>query len=283
MNLVAFCQPTHVFWLDSCPFGLGGYLDKEFAWCFEILEDLHFGASNNLLECIASIISPWVNMLADHLKQGDCSLLMMDSSMSAGWLRKTNFREIIKEDADPVQAKVRIEMVQHHPALFLEAGIKEYSQWFPGQENNVAEALSHDFDCSDDKLFHILHETCPLQLPQHFQIVLLPKKISLWLTSLLQKLPVKEQLWEAHTRTTLGRGTVSLGILNPSAFATTSSLTPSRDLNKTRSLELLPWLYGRDNFWDQLMTPWLWEQSEIPSWIYLRPTEKQPTQSNQGQ
>ncbi len=53
---------------------------------------------------------------------------MTDSSTSAGWLRKTNFREIIGDDPDPVQAKVRIEMAHHHAILFLKAGIKEYSQ-----------------------------------------------------------------------------------------------------------------------------------------------------------
>ncbi len=109
MNLVAFRRPTHVYRLDSCSFGLRGYSDEGLAWRFKIPEDLHFWASNNLLECIASIISPWVNMLAGHLKQGDCALLMMDSSTSVGWLRKTNFQEIIGKDADTVQAKVRIE------------------------------------------------------------------------------------------------------------------------------------------------------------------------------
>jgi hypothetical protein len=122
---------------------------------------------------------------------------MMHSSKSAGWLCKTDFWEIIGEDADPVQAKVRIKTARHHATLFLKAGMKEYSQRFPGRQNNVAVAFSHDFDRSDDELTQILRETCPSQLPQHFQIVPLPNKISLWLTSLLQKLPMKEQLWEA--------------------------------------------------------------------------------------
>jgi hypothetical protein len=279
MNLVAFCQPTHIYRSNSCPFGLRGYLDEGFAWHFEIPEDLRFRASNKLLKCIGSIVLPWVDMLAGCLKQGDCALLMTDSSRSAGWLCKTNFREIIGEDADPVQAKVHIKMGRHHATLFLKVSVKEYSQWFPGWENNVVNALSQDFDCSDDELTHILRETSPLQLPQHFQIVPLPNKISLWLTSLLQKLPMKEQLREAHTRTTLGRGTVSQGISKPLASATTSSLTPSQDLNETRSSELFPWLSGRDNFWDQLMTPWLWEQSEIPSWIYLQPSGETANQT----
>ncbi len=51
-------------------------------------------------------------------------------------------------------------------------------------------------------------------------------------------------------------------------------LTSSQDSNKTRSLVPLPWLSGKDSFLQQLMTPWLWEQSEIPSWIYLQPSGK---------
>jgi hypothetical protein len=68
MNLLVFHKPTHIYRLDSCPFGLGGYADKGYSWRFKIPEDLHFQASNNLLEYVASIILPWVDMLAGHLK-----------------------------------------------------------------------------------------------------------------------------------------------------------------------------------------------------------------------
>jgi hypothetical protein len=37
----------------------------------------------------------------------------------------------------------------------LEAGVKDYSQWFPGSENQVADALSRDDDLPDDKLIRI--------------------------------------------------------------------------------------------------------------------------------
>jgi hypothetical protein len=260
MNLIAFCQPTNIYQLDSCPFGLKGYSDEGFAWHFKMTEDLFFWASK---EYIASMISPY--MLAGHLKRGDCALSMTDSSTSAGWLCKTNFREFIGENVDLVQSRVCIDIAHHHATLFLEAGIKEYSQWFPGWENNAVNALLHDFDCSDNELTKILCESCPSQLPQHFQIVPLPNKISSWLASLLQRLPMKEQLREAHTRTMLGCGTNSPITSEPLALAKTSSLTPSQDPKKTRSLAPLPWLSGNDGFLQQLMTPWLWEQSKIPS------------------
>jgi hypothetical protein len=132
----------------------------------------------------------------------------------------------------------------------------------------------HDFDCSDNKLTKILRKSCPSQLPQHFQIVPLPNKITSWLISLLQRLPVKEQLQEAHTRTMLGHGTNSPSTFEPLASAMTSSLTPSQDPNKTRSLAPLPLLSRKESFLQQLMTPWLWEQSKTPSWIYLWPSAK---------
>jgi hypothetical protein len=69
MNLIVFHRQTHVYWLDSCSFGHRGYLDKGFAWLFKLPEELRFRASNNLLKYIASIISPWINMLAGHLNQ----------------------------------------------------------------------------------------------------------------------------------------------------------------------------------------------------------------------
>jgi hypothetical protein len=127
MNLIAFRKPTHVYWSDSCPYDLGGYSDDGFAWRFGIPADLQFCALNNLLECIKLIITPWVDMLAGRLNHGDCTLSMMDSSTSAGWLHKTNFWEILREDKDAVQATVCIKTAGHHATLFLNTGIKEYS------------------------------------------------------------------------------------------------------------------------------------------------------------
>ena len=61
---------------------------------------------------------------------------------------------------------VCIKTAHYHAIPFLETGTKEYSQWFPGHENNVADALSCDFDRSDIALTQILCDTNPLQLPQ---------------------------------------------------------------------------------------------------------------------
>ena len=78
-----------------------------------------------------------------------------------------------------------------------------------GKLNDVSDAPSRDHDSSYEELTHdILRTFVPSQMPEHFEIVQLPSKIVAWLTSLLQKLPVKTQLQERHTKTSLGRGSV---------------------------------------------------------------------------
>ena len=141
MNIISYRHPTHVYHSDLCPFGLGGYLDEGFAWRYALPPQLRFRASNNLLEFMALIISPWIDMLAGRLTSGDCALSMTDSTTSAGWIRKTNFKED-GDNVNPIKATVCIEIARHHAALFINANIKEYSQWFEGKKNPVADALS---------------------------------------------------------------------------------------------------------------------------------------------
>jgi hypothetical protein len=86
---------------------------------------------------MVSIISPWIDTIAGRLKEGDCSSSMKDSTTSEGWSRKTNF----KEDVDGIQATIRIEVACSHASWFMSHKIQEYSQWFPGNKNQVADAL----------------------------------------------------------------------------------------------------------------------------------------------
>jgi hypothetical protein len=106
MNQIAYRKPTHVYRSDACPAGIGGYSHEGFAWRFYLPNDLKFRASNNLLEHMAGIISPWVDILAGRLNDEDCSLSMMGSTISEGWMRKTNF----EEDKNRIQATIRIEV-----------------------------------------------------------------------------------------------------------------------------------------------------------------------------
>jgi hypothetical protein len=110
MNTIAYHRPAHAYRSDSCPAGLGGYSDEGFAWRYYLPKQLKFHASNNLLEHIAAIITPWVDIIAGCLTRGDCALSMTDSTTSEGWLKKTNF---IEDGESPIQATIRLEVPPH--------------------------------------------------------------------------------------------------------------------------------------------------------------------------
>ncbi len=196
LNSIAFHQPTHVYRSDSCPAGLGGYSHKGFAWHWYLPADLKFRASNNLLEHLAAIISPWIDILAGCLKSQDCVLLMTDSTTAEGWLNKSNFSKLGKSK---IQSLVRIEAAQMQATLFMSLGIKNYSQWFKAGSDEVSDALSCNDDWDDKELINIFHAFCPSQIPSHFRIVPLPRKITSWLIALLQKLPVSQQCNKVDT------------------------------------------------------------------------------------
>jgi hypothetical protein len=79
-------------------------------------KQLEVYSSNNLLKHLAGIIIPWINILAGHLKKGDCTLLMTDSLTSEGWLRKSNF---IKDSKEPIQTTIRLEVAPDHASQYL--------------------------------------------------------------------------------------------------------------------------------------------------------------------
>jgi hypothetical protein len=101
---------------------------------------------------------------------------MTNNTTSEGWLKKMNF---IEDGKEPIQATIQLEVARHHATNYLLGGIQEYSHWFRGADNNVADALSRDDNRSDDKLTNILRTHCYSQLPQHFKIVPQPNKIIL--------------------------------------------------------------------------------------------------------
>jgi hypothetical protein len=155
----------HAYQSNSCPAGLGGFSHQGFAWRFYLPRVLQFRTSNNLFEHLAAIITPWVNIIVGRLSNGDCALLMTNNTTSEGWLKKTNF---IEDREDPIQATICIEVARLHATHYLSRGIREYSQWFRGAKNMVADALSRDNHCSNEELINILCTHCPSQLPQHF-------------------------------------------------------------------------------------------------------------------
>jgi hypothetical protein len=132
--------------------------------------------------------------------------------------------------------------------LFAAVSIRKYSQWFRGANNQVAGALSQDNDRTDEELTEILHLHCPSQVPPHFEIVSLPRKIVSWLTLLLLWLPPKPELAEEHMRMMLGRGPATPNTATALASTGTISSMECPDSTESQSWGLLPWLYVKGDF-----------------------------------
>ena len=63
---------------------------------------------------------------------------MTDISTSEGWVQRVNFKE---DGEEQIQATTHLEVARSHISCLLAHGIKDYSQWFPGKENDVSDAL----------------------------------------------------------------------------------------------------------------------------------------------
>ena len=115
--------------------------------------------------------------------------------------------------------------------------IQDYSQWFPGEDNNVADSLSRDFQLADKELISYMHCFFPSQMPSRFKIIPLFNEIVLWLTLLLQRLPVNELFREEHMQTKHAHGIVGKGTANQLAWRQTFSLTDSTKNIESKLLE----------------------------------------------
>jgi hypothetical protein len=79
---------------------------------------------------------------------------MTNSTTLEGWLRKTNFSKLGDK---PIQASVHFEAARMHTMNYMTTSIREYNQWFKGQDNMVSNSLLRDNNWSDVELTHFLH------------------------------------------------------------------------------------------------------------------------------
>ena len=129
LNLLTFRRPTHIFWSDACPSGIGGFSQKSGkAWRFQIPEEFLTSVqrSNNLLEFVASVISVWIEII-DGASIHSCFLSFADNTSAVGWLHKANVDENTNKQ---LQSATR-----HFADLLMQADCCLYSQHFKGSEN----------------------------------------------------------------------------------------------------------------------------------------------------
>ena len=84
INNLVFRSPSRVYYVDSYPFGMGGYWAQGRAWRFYIPPSLRSIHTNNLLEFISQIICIWIDALDGNLPPLSCYLGCSDSTSSVG-------------------------------------------------------------------------------------------------------------------------------------------------------------------------------------------------------
>ena len=269
INMITFRQPTHAFFSDACPAGMGGYNDHGKAWRWAIPSHLQRRANINMLEHVASVIGPWIDILSDDLPPHSCSISMTNNTTSAGWLRKSNFAET-GENAPHLLAKLQV--ARSHANRFIDHDIKEYSQWFPGKANLIADALSRDFHLSNTQLTTLVRFSLPHQNRQLFYIAPLPQKIVCWLCAWLQQLPANHLSPEAHQPSSLRPGIDGNNFFNPLIFPTTHTYNPSVAMTESSSYPHSHTPYAQPSSLSQIFIDWVKTQCAIPSTMWLRPS-----------
>ena len=229
-----------------------------------------------MLEHVASTIGPWMDILMGDLQPLSCSISLTDSTTSAGWLRKSNF---VDHGDDKKHSLAKIQVSRAHAARFIDNDIREYSQWFPGKDNIIADALSRDFHLSAPQLTQLIRSHLPPQHRQLFTIVPLPPKIDCWLCAWLQQLPENHQRQEVHQPSNLPLGNGGTKFLSPLIFPTTRTSKPSSSQKGSSSYQHLPKPSDQPNSLSPQFIDWVRTQSAMPSTMWLRPsgTDNTPT------
>jgi hypothetical protein len=222
MNLLTYRAVTRLYRSDACPAGVGGYSSKGRGWRLSIPPEYQLRMTLNMLEHLGTIIGPWVDIIENNLPPFSCILAMSDSTTAAGWLRKSNFKDNESESTEMTEAKIKLS--RDHAMRLLTNNCKDYSQYFPGDENDLADSLSRDFHLSDTQLTKLFHNFLPHQTPVNFKISPLPPQIVSYIFSILQTLPEKTQLQEKHKTSSLCRGSAGRNFLKGLDSEKTSSL-----------------------------------------------------------
>ena len=178
-----------------------------------------------MLEHVASIVGPWIDLLSEQLPPLSCSISLTDNTTSAGWLRKSNFSDT-GENAEHLHAKLQV--ARSYATRFINNDIREYSQWFPGKHNIIADSLSRDFHMSNTILTSVVRSILPPQTRQLFTIAPLPRNIVSWLCAWLQQLPANHQQREEHQPSNLLHGIDGTSSYIPLIFPTTHTFNLSQ-------------------------------------------------------
>jgi hypothetical protein len=271
MNQISYRRPTHSYRADACPFGLGGYSSRGRAWRWEVPSHLRYRATLNMLEHLCSIIGPWIDLIEGNLPQFSCILAMGDSTTTAGWLQKSNFKYSANESRQMTNAKLSLS--QDHALRMMNNKCSDYSQWFQGDNNDLADSLSRDHHIPPNVLTHLFHSSIPKQTLSNLKISLLPQEIHSYIMSILLSLPAETQQQERLKTSKIAHGVAGMNSCQISNWDKTLSSKNFQNASRQSSSRLSVKQSEKDDFLQYLEMPW-WARLSKPPWTtYRRPSE----------
>ena len=116
-----------------------------------------------------------------------------------------------------------------------------------------------------------LNYVCPQQLPKHFQIKPIPKEVSSFVTSILERLPVKKLRLKVQSPSKIARGNVGTLSYLASELKIKYSLMDSQDLPKTSQCLPSVKLSEKPPSIQTITKIWWKEQSTPPCHMWHRP------------
>jgi hypothetical protein len=267
MNLLTFRLPQVGYFADAAEHGLGGWNSWGAYWFIELPDFLLGRAHINLLEFLAALIGPWIDILNGHLSPEDCFLVMGDSTTAAGWIHSTRFKG---KDEDDDDFNARLLVARQFARLVLNNKLVNYSQWFPGKDNVVADVLSRDGHLSKFDREHLLTSIFPSQLPPNFHHTVVPDAITSFVSSVLQTLPHKKQRFLGRKRTGYAPGVTGSSSFDSSAFEAMNIWRLFPAPKNMNSSSPTPHSSETVTQREAALKEWLLAQSEMPSAMWLR-------------
>jgi hypothetical protein len=267
MNLLTFRLPQVGYFVDAADHGLGGWNSWGSYWFIEFPDHLLGRAHINLLEFIAALVGPWIDIINGRLSKEDCFLVMGDSTTAAGWIHRTRFKGIDEDDDD---FNARLLVARKFARLVLTNNLVNYSQWFPGKDNVVADVLSRDGHLSNSDRESLLTSFFPSQLPPNFRHTAVPEEITSFVSSVLLTLPRKKRRLLGRKRTGYVPGVTGSNSFDSSTFEAMNiwKLFPAhRSMNSSSHTPLSSETATQR---EADLREWLQTQSAMPSAMWRR-------------
>jgi hypothetical protein len=272
LNDAVHRMPDHIGWSDAFEGGIGGFdLASGRAWRLEIPADLRHKKSQNFLEYLACMTQLLCMLDECDWKPGDCFLSVGDNISSLRWIRKSNFKPEIKQE----QA-THLALARHITSLLADLRVTQFSQWFPGVDNGVADALSREHKMTDRELTELIKSSYPSQTPRGFQIRALPPRITSWSLYWLRHTPETKELPPIPLEREIRGGVAGSTSFTNANCTTTSSCANSPNTSDTsclgpshKGLETTSGPCPRRD-----MITWLREHAAPPSTQFARPSSQ---------